>query len=431
MFPFGFWGWGGNMFPYTNFHDMNLDWIIWQVKHNKDSIEQFRGELEQMGVDIEEFRQYIDSIDSEIQQKVEEEVPTYIQQSINNGLLSQVVEATRTRRVIIIGDSYGAGWTPDGDVTGFPVVIKNLLHISNDNFFNLNKGGARFGASQGNEFAFDTVLEQLIPNITNKDTITDIIFAGGYNEGGSSYDTINEGIARCKSLIGLNFHNPSLRVYLFAVGYHCTNPNQRNLLYNRYKFCYSKAGWAYGHLTPSICWSEWWASDGYHPLQPAQNAIAQNIIGIMMGGIDIGTPVVQEYANTDAGSEITYFTSMGKEGLTSFLYGTQINFATPITLNRTTPAKILTITSKLPICNKSDMSLLNKIQASVIIETNGSHYETHTLTFQMLQNGRDTFELYALMLATNAEGNNYLELTNVSAIQFLSNSIRFVAPYEF
>ena len=429
MIPFGFWGWNSNMFPYTNFHDMNLDWIIWQVKHNKDSIEQFRGELEQMGVDIEEFRQYIENIDSEIQQKVEEEVPTYIQQSIDNGLLSQVVEATRTRRVVIIGDSYGAGWTPDGDVTGFPIVIKNLLHLSNDNFFTQNKGGARFGASQGNEFAFDTVLEQLIPNITNKDTITDIIFAGGYNEGASSYDTINEGIARCKSIIGLNFHNPSLRTYLFAVGYHCSNATQRNLLYNRYKFCYARSGFAYCHLTPSICWSDWWASDGYHPLQPAQNAIAQNIISIMMGGIDIGSPAVTEYASTNV-NDMTYFTSAGKAGFESFIYGSSISFETPITLNRNQPVKILTINSKLPICNEGDMSLLNKVQVSAVIGMQG-HFETHTLTLYIVQSARNTFELYATMLATNTAGNNYLELTGVTSIEWTNNSVHFSTPYEF
>ena len=423
MLPFNFFG-GGNRFPYTNFHALNLDWII-------DKVKELFGRTEQVERDVQSCTQYIDNVDSEIQNKINNEIPSAVQQAIQAGLFNDVLTASRTRRVLIVGDSYGAGWTPDGDVTGFPILVKNMMHLSDANFFTVNKGGARFGAASGSEYAFDEVLSGYLSNITNKETITDIVFAGGYNEGSSSYESIREGIQRCKSVIGTNFTNPSLKVYLFAVGYHTTNPAQRMTLWRRYKECYAKSGWAYTKLTPAICYADWWASDGYHPKADAQNAIATQIVNILEGGTMTSTCVVEEYANVSMGGNARWYTFMDTDNFDSFLFGMNINFDNAQTLNRTTAIKLFDITSNLPLCNIADASLRQKYEITCLVQTGGSHYETHTLTIYLEQTARKTFAVMANIFEATPAGNNYLEITNVTGIQIISGGLHIKTPYQF
>ena len=105
-----FFGGFGEGFPYVNFHDLNLDWIIKAVREEKTNIETFRTQLEAMGVDIEEFRAYIENIDSEIHthvvEEVEEQVPIAIHEEIESGGFNEVLTESRKRRYVFIGDSY-------------------------------------------------------------------------------------------------------------------------------------------------------------------------------------------------------------------------------------------------------------------------------------------------------------------------------------
>lgn len=417
-----------NRWPYSDLQNLNLDWIIRQVKENKIDIENFRSELEEMGVDIEEFRQYIDNIDSEIQQKINVQVPIYVQQSINNGLLGQLVTASHKRRVVVIGDSYGAGWTPDGNVTGFPSVIKTLLGLSDADFFTENKGGARFGADLGSEYAFDTVLANLIPNITNKQSITDIIFAGGYNETASSYAQINNGISRCKTLIANNFSNPSLKVYLFSIGYHASNPDQREKLWQRYRTSYAKSGWGYTHLTPAIFDQTWWASDGYHPLQNAQNAIAQNIVSIMNGGTEISHPNMQSYAQTSQ-SGMVFYEAFYNDFMECFIFGQNIAFSNPVTLSRSTAVKVLDITSNYPIANTTDVSLLQKQGYNCIVKDSNNVYHQGVVVLHIQQENRTTYGLYASIFMTNDAGTDYETIT-ANELQLCPSGTRMIIPYK-
>ena len=418
----------GERFPYTNTHDLNLDWIIQQIKENGVDIEQFRTQLTQMGVDIEQFRQYINSIDTEIRNTVAEDVPIYVQQSINNGLLGQLLTASRKRRVVVIGDSYGAGWTPDGNVTGFPTRIKQALGLSDSDFFTENKGGARFGADLGSEYAFDTVLASLIPNITNKESITDIIFAGGYNESASSYASIKNGISRCKTLIGNNFSNPSLKVYLFSVGYHASNPEQREKLWQRYRTCYATSGLGYTHLTPAIFNQSWWASDGYHPLQTAQDAIAQNIVNIMNGGTEISHPDFHSYANTSQ-SGMVFYESFYDDFMECFIYGQNIQFTNPVTLSRGTAVKVLDITTNYPIANTADVSLYQKQGYNCIIKDSSNVYHQGVVVLHIQQETRTTYGLYATIFMVNSDGTDYDSIT-ASELQLCPSGTRMVIPYK-
>ena len=422
----------GENFPYTNFHDLNLDWIIKEIKENRKTIDDFKTELEQMQVDINEFREYIDSLDSVIQEKIDEEIPEAVEMAVNNPtFIRQVTQQVRKRRIIMIGDSYGAGWTPDGDVVGYPTVLKNLMSIPDSDFFQANKGGARFGSPQYNEYAFDTVLTNLLPTVTNKETITDIIFAGGYNEGASSVSEISAGIARCQQIIDNNFEKQSINVYLCSIGYNCSSPAQREALHHRYMYCYARSGWAYLPMEKTICYQPWWASDGYHPLQFAQNAIAYAMMSMLNGsGTNLNMPDASEFAPT-TGISMTLFSQFTENYFDCFLFGQNIHFDTPITINRSTPVKVLEITSNYPLATTADNSKLLKFNIPAIVEMGGSSYRERTLTFFLKQENRTTYGLYANVFAMNDNNTNYAEFTNVTGLQFLTNAFHIQIPYLF
>lgn len=426
----------GENFPYTNFHDLNLDWIIKEIKENRATIEDFRETLNQLSVDVEEFREYIDNLDEEIDDKIQNQIPVIIDKLVHepafvDQVTDTVTKTVQRRRILIVGDSYGAGWTPDGDVTGYPVLVKSYMGLDNADFFNVNKGGARFGAAEHNEYAFDTVLSNYLPSITEKDTITDVIIAGGYNDVFSDQDAINAGIARCDAIIRTSFKNPSLKQYICSLGYHCTEPATREKLFNRYRYCYARSTWAYYPIEQAICNKDWWASDGYHPVQFAQNVIASSIVSMLKGcGRNLSRPLTSEYASTNVNG-MTWYNELLSDEIEAFIFGDRIPFAERITLRRETPVKILDITTRFPLANTTDASKRDIWTFPVILELGGSSFTRAPLSVFLQQEDRNTYGLYAFVYDLNASQQGYAIYNNVSAIMFSTNTLKFRIPYKF
>lgn len=421
-------------FPYTNFHRLNLDWIIKQIKENKATIESFTAEVEAMGISIEEFRAYIESIDQEIHTHVVEEVtaqvPPAIQEEIESGGFDQVLTEARKRRFVFVGDSYAEGYNPDGNVTGFPDLIKEDLNIPTDDYFNIHKGGARFGAASGNEYAFDTVLGNNIANISDPETITDLVFTGGYNDSGSSSADITAGIERCKTIIASHFTNPSLRVWLFGMGYNCLTMATRAALFNVYTYAYAKSGWAFTRLTPAICAQGLWSSDGYHPTADCQTIIAKNIENILNGGTEISHVIAIEYGQTGI-TNVVLWTRQNEGFFTSCLFSNANIPEDNITLSNNTPVTIFEVTTGMPLANQADVTRARRSNVHAIVKLSDNSYREVDLICYLEQTARTTFACKAVIYNLNDAGNNYLTLENVTEIQMIVNSLSFIIPFDF
>ena len=300
----------GENFPYTNFHDLNLDWIIKTEKENIQRVEQCETDIDAVEETVQNLQEYIDNLDEEIQDKINTEVPIAIQETIDEGGFNEILSESHARRVVFIADSYGQGWTPDGTFTSWCELVKDLLGLSSENYRIEAEGGAGFGktSSEGRQY-IPTLVQSAYQNISTPSTVTDIIIGLGYNDYylSGEIETVSTGlqntIASCKSLF------PVARVHLFAIGFTTITSRQYalNVVYNK---AYAKAylDYSYHNISESLNHVSYMASDGIHPVQAGQNRIALNIIRCLSGS----SP--QYTYNTLAPSSVKFELLMGNAG---------------------------------------------------------------------------------------------------------------------
>ena len=280
----------GPGWPYTNFQQINLDWIIYQVKTLGHNVEEYKTQLDAMGVSIEEFRDYINNIDSHIQQEVAEQVPVAIEHEIQTGGFNQVISESHKRRVVFIGDSYGDGWTPDGSFESWIDRVASMLYLSDNDYIHVSQGGAGFfqPSSEGLRNV-SNMINYAYEHITNPATVTDIIIGLGYNDRNSTSETITAGIENAIVVAKQKF--PNARRHLFAIGFGMDPAEQYKLkaTYKTYKEAYRD--YQFYNISDALCVKSYFSSDGVHPVANGQRAIAVAMIRALEGGEKPGVPV--------------------------------------------------------------------------------------------------------------------------------------------
>lgn len=122
------------------------------------------------------------------------------------------INALKAEKYIFFGDSYAQGWTPDGTVKSWCRHTKDMLKLSDENFYDFFTGGYGF-VNDG----FKTLLTNAINTIQDKQNIKHIIVGGGYNDATeerlpSLASKMAEWIGLCKS----NFPNARILVAPFG-----------------------------------------------------------------------------------------------------------------------------------------------------------------------------------------------------------------------
>lgn len=70
-------------FPYTNFHDLNLDWIIKTLKEQIESITKNSNSIDELNAKISEIEQWIDQFDDDLLRRtVKQLVNSYLESSL-------------------------------------------------------------------------------------------------------------------------------------------------------------------------------------------------------------------------------------------------------------------------------------------------------------------------------------------------------------
>ena len=155
----------GENFPYTNFHDLNLDWIIKTMRGIADQLEDFSKTASDAETAINTTAQTaIDSIETEKEDAIREIEDTISGFSVKH-------------RLILLADSYGG--RVDSENRTLLQLVQNYMQIPNEDFYGSYVPGAAF-AHQYTAGKFITQLENA--SISDPDTVTDIVVICGAND---------------------------------------------------------------------------------------------------------------------------------------------------------------------------------------------------------------------------------------------------------
>lgn len=214
------------------------------------------------------------------------------------------------RRIVFVGDSYAQGYSPDGDTNPWPVIVADHFGLTAADYTIAAFGATGFAASPGG-VNFITLLQG--SSIADPETVTDVVVAGGFNDHNQNNNDILYGI---RDFVGVSKTKyPNARIHIGFVARSRGTDRQALAI----KRCIYIAGAAkYGchymnNAEYSLCdYYAHFSSDGFHPNQTGQNAIADAVgICITNGSVDI----VKAYEAITITSPIGTITTDSANGL--------------------------------------------------------------------------------------------------------------------
>lgn len=262
--------------------DLNLDWFLEKFRTIADAVETMSKEW----ADIKGTAQKI--VEEEVKKELASgEIGKVVDEAVKNGLSTASKYTDTSRRTfdfngktICIGDSYGEGYNPDGNVTGWPQLIKSYLGLTDDNFFSNSLGGSGFV----NGITFATLLNQTTNHFNNED-VTNVIVCGGFNDGGKTENDIINAIYNFKKQANILY--PNAHIFVGFIG-ESTDMNSRgNLNLPRTSYC---SGCEYNGITylsgveNALHCTAMFGSDGVHPNTWGEETIAKAISNALLNG---------------------------------------------------------------------------------------------------------------------------------------------------
>lgn len=239
-----------NNFPYTNFHEMNLDWIL-------KSMNEVARKADAAAKGVEKIAEYIKNLEPD-----------------------NKLGATK---VVAIGDSYNAGWTPDGDVTGWGELLGDMLNIGND-FINRAEGAMGF-IHKGN--AGNTFLSMLVEVAATVDpyNVKTIIVCGGANDLGQSDEALHTAISAFFAYAKKTFVNAKIYVGCIGVIYSSEGPfvDMHRIAESYKKETIGNGGLYVTNSEYCLRWTGYIASDNLHINAMGQRAVADMLYSTING----------------------------------------------------------------------------------------------------------------------------------------------------
>ena len=188
-----------------------------------------------------------------------------------------------SRRFVIIGDSYAEGFSPDGNVTGWPKVMVSRLGLNTDQYEILYKGGSGFFVSYQGKSFIDLLNDS---SISDPETVTDIIVEGGYNEYKQPWSAIGSGIASFISIAKTKY--PNAKIWIGFCGWKRDGSALYDLSQGVYRYMLASKQYGAAYISNvQYALHEYYkvfASDDIHPNQAGQDRIAEITTDVILGG---------------------------------------------------------------------------------------------------------------------------------------------------
>lgn len=191
----------------------------------------------------------------------------------------KIFENANDENYLIMGDSYGAGYTPDGNVTGWCTLLKNYLGLDDNHCYIIAKSGAGFVDPD----TFLSLLQSNINSIKNKKKIKKIVVCAGYNDRNYTSTQIQTAIEQFSIYCAEQF--PNAKIYIGQIGWNTdfNNANARSALFQNVLNAYStytlntKNCHYLNGVEFALINTDYMSSDHYHPNQTGQQALVRAI----------------------------------------------------------------------------------------------------------------------------------------------------------
>lgn len=262
-------------FPYTDFHNLNLDWLLETVKDLDTKWDEYYTQWNKWQTDVQNYIDNLDYIAS---------IDQYLDALKASGELSDIIDTWLTDYgLITISDSYGEGYTPDGMVKPWCDILHEQYFSDASFYVNKSKGGSGFGANTH----FSALLSEAIAGLSDKQKkqVKYVVVAGGWNDQSIAASTVNSGI---KDTIALMAQLPNATLY---IGWIATpiigfTTVAKVKAYNEIKTLYETYWGKFKFLSgadSALRWTSVLASDKIHPNASGQASIADMIYKALGG----------------------------------------------------------------------------------------------------------------------------------------------------
>lgn len=303
-----------NNFPYTNIHELNLDWILEKLKEVLD-------DNKSMSEQIDAMQYTIDNL------PLEQEVRDQLTEWLNDGTLANIINQTAfnqlrtdidantasintlnsrlslvdSPKILFIGDSYLAGSQLDPtDPVWADICAQKMGLTLNSSYWKYAHGGDTFGNTDLT-YNYITRLYQAVSDLTTeqKNSITHIIVGGGANEYNyaSNPTAIGTGMVNFYNVAVANF--PNAKIFVVALGWAKDSARRAGILSANYtmasvtlnpnKFMFIDD--VYCNLQNDNRFS----ADGVHPNVDGQRRLGASLYNVLMG-----SPLIVLDENIDA-----------------------------------------------------------------------------------------------------------------------------------
>lgn len=333
------------------------------------------------------------------------------------------------KRYVLIGDSYLDGYTPQGHVNDFGGKLKTMLKCADGDWFQKSKGGTGFVASSEGK-TFMTLIDDIYPSVTQPETITHVIFAGGWNDSGYTSENIQSAIASCYARVMQKF--PNATMYTVNVASSFDNAEKLWYLHDHVEHAYSYSAINnencvhLGYIGNNLHERGMLAKDGVHPTDWGQGIIAISIFYKLNGGeyVPVGRfhGFDANYKEGSHNSVVSGFESITKDEVCITIKN--VYFHNQETINCESTWVVGRISDLSYV--RSGYDTMCSVEAGAIIcYDGGNKFINAPVTIGIMNENLFFVNIHAV----NREGTNYEKLNNVNYINFNYCTLRVPISY--
>lgn len=406
-------------FPYTDFHNLNLDWVLATTKDLNTKWDDYYTQWNQWQSDVQNYIDNLDYIQA---------IDDYLDTLKANGELSNIINTWLTDyNIVCIGDSYGQGYTPDGSkkVTSW-IELFESKYFKGHPIYSKAEGGAGFAATGQANHTFTGMLSELTATIpvSEREKVKYVIVAGGWNDIFFKVNAITAGITQFVELATTAYPNAEICIgFIAAPSSKALTTTERWNGWRNAKTAYETTWTNYRVLVGANIGLRWFgllASDSVHPNQNGQNSLADSLYKSIVNGSYEGNRYSDDFSVANGAGTFNYnkVTVQYNNNMFDVQFGTH-DFRQFFSIAFTTPlADLNETTTKLGILNLDFLPESATCMCPCIIQDETGYHNAFCNVFlnPIFDTTKTTNEIWMKLL--NVTSGAFVTFRNIKSIQF-------------